>query len=252
MNKINKLLERITRFCRFLMSEKYKLYHKYQNKNQITDTNFILNSLKTKGFEPKYIVDVGCGYGEWTKKMIKYFKNSNFLLFDADESNKEKLDKLITENKNIAYQITLLSDDVKDYQFFKMGYGSSIYEEQTTHKREIKNIKSKKLINLLPKEFKNSDNNMIKLDVQGSELKILNGLDNLLDKFEVIILETSIHKYNKDAPLFKDVLDFMTNNEYKLYDLFDFKRLGNHKSFLLQFDCVFVRNDSNLLKVKFN
>ncbi len=252
MNKINKLLERITRFCRFLMSEKYKLYHKYQNKNQITDTNFILNSLKTKGFEPKYIVDVGCGYGEWTKKMIKYFKNSNFLLFDADESNKEKLDKLITENKNIAYQITLLSDDGKDYQFFKMGYGSSIYEEQTTHKREIKNIKSKKLINLLPKEFKNSDNNMIKLDVQGSELKILNGLDNLLDKFEVIILETSIHKYNKDAPLFKDVLDFMTNNEYKLYDLFDFKRLGNHKSFLLQFDCVFVRNDSNLLKVKFN
>ena len=29
-------------------------------------------------------------------------------------------------------------DDIKHYQFFKMGYGSSIYEEQTSHKREIK------------------------------------------------------------------------------------------------------------------
>ena len=29
------------------------------------------------------------------------------------------------------------------------------------------------------------------------------------------------------------------------------KRLGNDKSFLLQFDCIFVRNDSKLLKVNF-
>ena len=43
----------------------------------------------------------------------------------------------------------------------------------------------------------------------------------------------------------------MSKKEYKLYDLFDFKRLGNYESFLLQFDCVFVRRDSNLLKVKF-
>ncbi len=252
MNKINKFLERVARFCRYLMSEKYKINHKYQNKNQITDTNFILNSLKVKGFDPKYVVDVGCGYGEWTKKMIKYFKNSNFLLFDADESNKEKLDKLVKTNKNTTYQITLLSDDIKHYQFFKMGYGSSIYEEQTSHKREIKNIKSQKLINLLPKELNDSNNNMIKLDVQGSELKILKGLNDSLKKFEIIILETSVHKYNKDAPLFNEVLDFMTNNEYKLYDLFDFKRLGSDRSFLLQFDCVFLRKDSNLLKVEFN
>ncbi len=252
MNKINKFLERVIRFCRYLMSEKYKLNHKYQNKNQITDTNFILNSLKTKGFNPQYVVDVGCGYGEWTKKMMKYFKNSNFLLFDADDSNKEKLDKLVKVNKNTTYQIALLSDDIEDYQFFKMGYGSSIYEEQTSHKREIKNIKSQKLIDLLPKELKNSNNNMIKLDVQGSELKILYGLESLLEKFEIIILETSIHKYNKDAPLFNEVLNFMNNKEYKLYDLFDFKRLGGHKSFLLQVDCIFLRKDSKLLKVEFN
>jgi len=82
-------------------------------------------------------------------------------------------------------------------------------------------------------------------------LNILKGLDDLINKFEIIILETSLHNYNKDAPLFNEVLTFMTNKNYKLYDLFDFKRLGNDESFLLQFDCVFVRNESKISEVKF-
>ena len=248
---INKFLERITRFCRYLMTDKYKLNHKYHNKNQIVNTNFILKSLQNKNFNPSYIVDVGCGHGEWTKKMVKFFKNSSFVLFDANEDNKKKLDQLVIENKNIMYHITLLSNDNKNYEFFKMGYGSSIYEEQTTHKREVKKIKSQRLVDVLPSDLKKSNNNMIKLDVQGSELNILKGLDDLINKFEIIILETSLHNYNKDAPLFNEVLTFMTNKNYKLYDLFDFKRLGNDESFLLQFDCVFVRNESKISEVKF-
>ena len=248
---INKFLERVTRFCRYLMTDKYKLNHKYHNKNQIVNTNFILKSLQNKNFNPNYIVDVGCGHGEWTKKMMKFFENSNFVLFDANEDNKKKLDQLVIENKNIMYHITLLSDDNKDYEFFKMGYGSSIYEEQTTHKREVKKIKSQRLVDVLPSDLKKSNNNMIKLDVQGSELNILKGLDDLINKFEIIILETSLHNYNKGALLFNEVLTFMTNKNYKLYDLFDFKRLGNDESFLLQFDCVFVRNDSRISEVKF-
>ena len=248
---INKFLERVTRFCRYLMTDKYKLNHKYHNKNQIVNTNFILKSLQNKNFNPNYIVDVGCGHGEWTKKMMKFFENSNFVLFDANEDNKKKLDQLVIENKNIMYHLTLLSDDNKNYEFFKMGYGSSVYEEQTTHKREVKNIKSQRLVDVLPSNLKKSNNNMIKLDVQGSELKILKGLDDFINKFEIIILETSLHNYNNDAPLFNEVLTFMTNKNYKLYDLFDFKRLGNDESFLLQFDCVFVRNESKISKVKF-
>ncbi len=248
---INKFLERLTRFCKYLMTEKYKQNHKYQNKNQTVNTNFILKSLHDKNYKPNYIVDVGCGHGEWTKKMMKYFYKSNFLLFDANEDNKEKLEELKNKNNNISYKITLLSDDNKDYKFYKMGYGSSIYEEQTSHKRKVQNIKSIRLIDVLPEELKKSKNNMIKLDVQGAELKILNGLNELINKFEIIILETSLHGYNKNAPLFNEVLNFMINKNYKLYDLFDFKRLGNYKSFLLQFDCVFVREDSELTKVKF-
>ena len=132
-----------------------------------------------------------------------------------------------------------------------MGYGSSIFEEQTSHKREIKEIISTTLHQELPINFKTQSNNLIKLDFQGAELKVLDGLIELINFFEVIILEVSLHNYNKGSPLFNDVMTYMNNKGFRLYDLFDLERLGDNESFLIHFDCIFVRNNSNFLKVKF-
>jgi len=251
MSKINKLFERLSRFFRFLISDSYKCNNKYQNKNQITNAELILNLLKTKGFNPKYIIDVGCGYGQWTKKLFKFYPSSNYLLFDADKNNKKKLDILKKNINMLDYKICLLSNDNKTYKFYNMGYGSSIFEEQTSHKREIEEIISTTLDEEIPPELKKYSNNLIKLDVQGAELKILDGLKDSINLFEVIILEVSLHNYNKNSPLFNEVIKYMNERNFKLYDLFDLKRLGSNESFLVQFDCVFARNNSELLNVKF-
>ena len=246
-----KFISRLIRFLKSLLTKTQLSNHKFQNKNQVTNANIILNLLKNKNFSPNYIVDVGCGYGEWTKKLLNIFPMSNFYLYDADKNNFEKLDLLKENNKNIHFKICLLSDDNRPYKFYNMGYGSSIFEEQTTHNRNIEEISSTTLNQELPDELKKQNNNLIKLDVQGSELKVLEGLKDTINSFEVIILEVSIHNYNKDSPLFDKVMNYMIEKNYRLYDLFDLKRLGNNKSFLVQFDCVFVRNNSELFKVKF-
>ncbi len=247
---LNKFLERITRFCRYLMSDDFKGNHKYQNKNQITNRYIVLNLLKNKNFIPGNIVDVGCGYGEWTKLMLKYYPYSKYYLFDANIENEKYLDDLCKSKENLNYKICLLSDNINEYKFFSMGTGSSIYEENTNHPRKVQNLMSTTLKKELPTKLFNSKNNLIKLDVQGSELKILEGL-NSFDCFEVIILEVSLHEYNKGAPLFIDIINYMREKNYVLYDLFDFKRLGNQNSYLLQFDCIFVRQNSDLLQVNF-
>ncbi len=246
-----KFISRLIRFLKSLLTKTQLSNHKFQNKNQVTNANIILNLLKNKNFLPNYIVDVGCGYGEWTKKLLNIFPMSNFYLYDADKNNFEKLDLLKENNKNVHFKICLLSDDNRPYKFYNMGYGSSIFEEQTTHNRDIEEISSTTLNQELPDELKNQNNNLIKLDVQGSELKVLEGLKDTINSFEVIILEVSIHNYNKDSPLFDKVMNYMVEKNYRLYDLFDLKRLGNNNSFLVQFDCVFVRNNSELFKVKF-
>ena len=248
---INKSLERLSRLFRHFITYDFTLNHKYQNKNQVTNSNTVLRLLKYNKFIPNYIIDVGSGYGQWTNKLLEVYPSSKYFLFDADINNKPSLEKLKLKYKNLNYKICLLTNSDEYYTFYNMGYGSSIFEENTSHARKKEMIKSSTLDNELPLELKNYSNNLIKIDVQGAELKVIDGLKSYLNYFEVIILEVSIHNYNKGSPLFYEVMNYMKKKDFRLYDIFDLKRLGNNRSFLLQFDCIFVRVGSNLLNVKF-
>ena len=247
----SKNIERLIRFLKYLIPLSFKSNHKYQNKNQITTTDTVMYLLKKKNFNPEFIIDVGCGYGEWTKKSLKYFKSSNYLLFDGDSSNQERLKKFTNKKSNLFYKICILSDKIKNIKFYNSGYGSSIYKENNNTSLNVSNAVSTTLFNELLNIKIMQKNNLIKLDVQGSEIDILKGLGNKMKLFEVIILEVSTVEYNKNAPLFFDVHSFMNNNNYKLYDICDSKRLGNDNSFLIQFDAVFVNSNSNLWNHKY-
>ena len=250
MNFLYKFLQRFSRFLLKLISINYKKNHKFQNKNQVTNTQLILSLLKDK-ISPDYIIDVGCGHGEWFLKCFKFFPNSNYLLFDANKNNMNKLSILSQKYSQIKYKICLLSSEIKEFKFFNMGYGSSVYEEKTNHPRKIEYIQSTTLKAELSHLSLSSSNNIIKLDVQGSEIDILNGLEDDITFFEVIILETSLKEYNKNSPLFLEVINFMNSKNFIFFDICDLKRLGDNNSFLVQFDAIFVNKKSNLLNFNF-
>ena len=250
MNFFVKSLEKLSKFILNLIPINYKKNHKFLNKNQVTNTSIILSLLKDK-IDPKYILDIGCGHGEWFLKCNKFFPKAKYMLFDANKSNEKKLFILKNKYQNLSYKICLLSDSVKNLKFFNMGYGSSVYEEKTNFTREVEQITSSTLKNELIRLNLDTSNNIIKLDVQGSEIDILRGLDRDIGLFEIIILETSVKEYNKGSPLFIDVINFMNEKNYSFYDVYDLKRLGLNKSFLVQFDAVFVRKNSSLLNFNF-
>ena len=250
MNIFFKILQKISRFLITIIPINYKKNHKFLNKNQVSNSNMILSLLADK-INPEYILDIGCGHGEWFLKCNKFFPHAKYLLFDGNKLNDNKLSLLKKKYLNFSYKICLLSDSVKKLKFFNMGYGSSVYEENTNFSRKVENIISSTLENELTDLNLTSTNNMIKLDVQGSEIDILKGLNKNISFFETIILETSVKEYNKNAPLFIDVINFMNKKNYVFYDIYDLKRLGNTKSFLVQFDAVFVRKNSSLLNFNF-
>lgn len=246
MNLIYRILHKLSKFILSLIPINFKKNHKFLNKNQVTNTEIILSLLKEK-FNPEYIFDIGCGHGEWFLRCIKFFPKTKYFLFDGNKLNEDKLALLKKKYKNMFYKISLLSDSVKNLKFFNMGYGSSVYEENTNFSRKIEFITSSTLELELSHLNIETFNNMIKLDVQGSEIDILKGLGNKINCFEIIILETSVKEYNKGAPLFVDVINFMNEKNYSLYDVCDLKRLGLNNSFLIQFDAVFIRKNSSIL-----
>jgi len=236
---------------RFLLNLNFLIHHKHINKNQITNLDLVIRLLKKRGYNPKNIVDVGCYKGIWTKKLLKFYPNAKFYLFDANIENKNYLSNLSIKNENVQYYIKLLSNNVKKYNFYKMGSGSSYYEELTSHRRTKIELTSTILQKELPHTITKYKDNLIKIDTQGSEIDVLKGLKSYINYFEVIILEVSLHKYNKLAPLFNEVQDYLNKKNFLLYDIYDLKRLGNFKSFLTQFDAIFVKKNSKLFRVKF-
>ena len=247
MNFFYKILQKFSKFLLSLIPINYKKNHKFLNKNQVTNTEIILSLLSDK-INPEYILDIGCGHGEWFLKCYNFFPNSKYLLFDGNKHNENNLSFLKKKYHNISYKICLLSDKIKELKFFNMGYGSSVYEEKTNFSRETELITSSTLEIELTKLNFHSSNNIIKLDVQGSEIDILKGLGKKISFFKIIILETSVKEYNKGSPLFIDVINYMNKLNYIFYDIYDLKRLGNYGSFLVQFDAIFVKKNSSLLK----
>ena len=59
MYYINKSLERLSRLFKILINKDYFINHKYQNKNQVTNTDTIFTILKNKNL----ILDAAMGSG---------------------------------------------------------------------------------------------------------------------------------------------------------------------------------------------
>jgi FkbM family methyltransferase len=82
---------------------------------------------------------------------------------------------------------------------------------------------------------------LIKVDVEGAELNVLDGSGAILDDTEVVLLEVSLFRFWPDAPLFHDVVAYMKARGFVVYDLY-----GGHlrpiDGALAQVDVAFVKD----------
>ena len=93
--------------------------------------------------------------------------------------------------------------------------GSSLYEENTNIEFDKRKIQVKKLSNVLPDQ--NYD--LIKLDLQGAELEVIEGSLDLFEKTKWVQLECPVYHNNKGAPLFEHYINYMANCNFKVFDI---------------------------------
>jgi len=83
---------------------------------------------------------------------------------------------------------------------------------------------------------------LIKIDVQGAELDVLQGATRVLATTEVVLLETSLFEFMKAAPQFFDVVSYMKHEGFVVYDIYGDRRRPLDGA-LGQCDVAFVRED---------
>lgn len=207
-------------------------------------------NLRRNGFNPSVIIDCGAYEGEWTKQIKRIFPASQILLIEALPEKEKYLAKIKRDYPGVDYEIALLgASNSEAVKFYRMNTGSSVFEEQSNVRRQEVTLPMKTLDRIVSAR-KINEVSLLKLDVQGSEIEVLKGGSNTLRSSDMVLLECSFLPYNKGAPLFNEVVDFMAGEGFFVYDIGSLFRWKG--SAMLQADIIFAREDSALRQRFFN
>jgi FkbM family methyltransferase len=144
----------------------------------------------------KIIFDVGANKGNYTKELLKTYKYANYYLFEPNLLNYEKLKFDFSELKNIKIINKALSNkNGLDFLYAdKPGSGlGSLFKRRLDHfninfdnKEQINSIK---LDTFLQEENKDIIIDYFKMDVEGSEFKILEDSGVFINRIKLIQFE---------------------------------------------------------------
>lgn len=175
---------------------------------------------KIQDVNPNVIYDIGSCVLHWTRPARAVWPNSKIICFDVIEEVRHLYN-------NYEYYCYALSDkDNEEKIFYKnlihLG-GQSLYKENSKinpnadiffgKKNEVKVITY--TLDTIVKKHNLPLPNLIKIDVQGSELDIIIGAKNTICDCTDIILELQEVDYNLGAPKAPEVIRYMESIGYK-------------------------------------
>lgn len=196
--------------------------------------------LRSLDFRPKTVIDVGAGNG--TAPLLNVFPEAHYLWIEPLQEFETQLAALRPKYKGdiiiaaagqapgkteIALGNNLLNSSLK-----------SVGDSATPQSREIDVVA---LDDFKDKIDLDADV-LLKVDVQGGELDVLDGAREILPRMDAVILEVSFFRFFDGIPIFDEVVAYMKNHGFVVYDIV----AGNTRPLdnaLGQKDLIFVRTD---------
>ena len=200
-----------------------------------TKKNGLLN-LKRIGFHPDIVIDVGAQTG--TPELYSVFPDANHIFIEpvaecipilneiAATLNSVKILNCAVSNFNGNSNISLT--DSKQYSSIDSIIGS-----------ENRSIEVK-TIDCIIEELNLNGNVLLKIDVDGPEIKVLQGSKTLLKNDCIVVVEASISDKN---PRFNGVVEYLSTFGFDVFDIVDplYRQSDWH---LWQVDLIFIKTNS--------
>jgi FkbM family methyltransferase len=201
-----------------------------------------------KVYKIRTILDVGANEGQFAEKMLAVCPEATIHCFEPLKDAFENLSVKFSGKKNlIAHNFGLGSaSEDKIIHCNEYSPSSSMLEMLELHKSnfdfavkvEEKTISIKRLddcfLDQLAKPL------LLKIDVQGYEMHVLEGGERTAKQADVIIIETTFRPLYKGQPLFEDIFNWMTQRGFSFAGNLE-QLMAPLDNAILQADAIFVK-----------
>ncbi len=183
------------------------------------------------------VLDIGAHKGEWTKKFKEHYPNVKSLTIEANAEHAADITALIgSYNGEIDYYICEDNDN---------NHGNGIYKENTNVPFKVTKRKAVTLDTLLPgQRF-----DLIKIDVQGAELDIIQGSPGFIHNAKYLWIELQPHNYNIGAPSAGKVIGYLHQIGFEMVTIDEFN-IG--RDMIISMDVIFVNTRNKDLATGYN
>jgi FkbM family methyltransferase len=205
-----------------------------------------LEQARTIGFVPHAVIDVGAAYGSFTRLCRTVFPDTRYFLIEPLEEYRPLLEQLKQSLPFVDYTIAAASHREGEITINVHHdlVGSSLYREVETGTgvngvmRTVRSVTVDRIV----READASGPFLLKIDVQGAELDVLEGAERTLGSSELVVLEVSFFKFFEEGPECVDILAYMKARGFVPYDIVgrQYRPLDGAMS---QADIAFVKDD---------
>lgn len=205
-----------------------------------------LARLKRGGLQPRIVFDVGASYGPFVDQLWKHWPGAQVHCFEPEPEYATALEIRARERPEFHVCRTLVGPTSSDDQAYNFHLGASSVLANSDDTKGAHQIRHAPMITLDKYAREHAATpDFLKIDVQGYELEVLKGAEQLLPSIEVILTEVNHIEIYRDAPLAAEVIDWLARRGYALHDICNFMPRPRDGA-LWQTDMIFVRHDSSL------
>jgi FkbM family methyltransferase len=194
--------------------------------------------LRSLGVDVKTVIDVGVASG--TPPIYRAFPRAKYILVEPLDEFRTDLERLATrlDATYVRAAAGAINGEVELHVHSQLS-GSSLLRQAEGPQMDgaSRRVRSARLDGILPSPLERPS--LLKIDTQGTELDVLEGLGQHMGEMDIVIIETSLLPFRVGAPVLADIVARLDELGFAVYDILE----GHVRALdgaLAQVDLVFV------------